>query len=460
MIFLYPYVSRLNLERMSINKDVQQIYNISPPLASDYDWDLTGSPIVIDDTNPSKDWAFMASTYGWCSGSGTWNDPYLISSVKIDGQGTGGCITIENSDVYFQIKNCYLYNSSYAGISLVNVNNSMLIQNLLDNNDDYGIAVEEGQNNTISANTANNSYWAGIWLGWFSSYNTVVGNLVSDNRVTGILIEVSDNNEISDNSVLDNIGHGIHLSSSDNNIVSGNDVRLNHDGIRVYNGNYNRIFENTVSSNSWGIRIYLRYSSYESCERNTIWGNSLKSSYYCDAYEVLEGKDNHWYYKGVGNYYSQYSGKDTDDDGIGDTPYLIPGSGNVLDYFPFWWDAPEFTVNTPSSNQEYGMSPPEYSITIDGGIPVRMWYTIGSEYFNFTNLQGTINAAAWDELPDGNVTINFSIEDSEGLVSTVSSIIIKNELIVYVSIFTIVGISSAGVLGIVFIIRRGLKKRD
>ncbi|GAH40211.1 unnamed protein product, partial [marine sediment metagenome] len=46
-------------------------------------WDLTGSNILIDDLDPTKNWSYTASQYDWCSGSGTWNDPYIIENVTI-----------------------------------------------------------------------------------------------------------------------------------------------------------------------------------------------------------------------------------------------------------------------------------------------------------------------------------------------------------------------------------------
>ena len=49
---------------------------------------------------------------GNCTGSGTYSDPYIIKDLVIDGESSGNCILIENSDGYFLIQNCTLYNSS------------------------------------------------------------------------------------------------------------------------------------------------------------------------------------------------------------------------------------------------------------------------------------------------------------------------------------------------------------
>ena len=74
-------------------------------------------PIEIDDNDPTKNWLIAEATYDWCSGSGTLNDPYLIANVTIDGTGSSECILIQNSNAYFVIKNCTLYNAKFEVLS-------------------------------------------------------------------------------------------------------------------------------------------------------------------------------------------------------------------------------------------------------------------------------------------------------------------------------------------------------
>jgi len=67
-------------------------------------------PIYINDVNPSFNWS-VAKGAGKCTGNGTYSEPYVIEDYVIDVGGSGSCIWIENSDVYFIIENCTLYNS-------------------------------------------------------------------------------------------------------------------------------------------------------------------------------------------------------------------------------------------------------------------------------------------------------------------------------------------------------------
>ena len=69
-------------------------------------------PLIIDDTGLGDfTWA-QAALQGWCGGSGTWNNPYIIEYVIINGQNSGSCIEIRNSNLPFVIRNCIM---SFSG---------------------------------------------------------------------------------------------------------------------------------------------------------------------------------------------------------------------------------------------------------------------------------------------------------------------------------------------------------
>ena len=192
-------------------------------------WDLTGSPIFIDDSATgvgAHNWTW-AETQPWCSGSGSWTDPYVIENVTINGQGSGNCIKIENSDAYFIIRNCTVYNSgsssTNAGIKLDNVDNSKIINNNCSNNNRNGIYLINSDNITLS------------------------GNNFSNNTYFGIILNTSDNNTLSGNVVSNNIHSGIYLYECNNNALSGNTANNNGDGIYFRNGNNNTLLGNTAS---------------------------------------------------------------------------------------------------------------------------------------------------------------------------------------------------------------------
>ncbi|UCC20204.1 MAG: right-handed parallel beta-helix repeat-containing protein [Promethearchaeota archaeon] len=245
--------------------------------------------IHIDDTNPSMNWS-VARDMGICTGNGTYSDPYVIEDLIINGGGSGDCILIENSDVYFRIENCTVYNSAiypfdpshywnhFAGIRLLNVNNSLLFDNDCSSNND-GIHVH-GFNNSISGNTANNNInGSGIFVAGFK--NNVEGNNANNNDLTGIFLGGS-NSMVSGNVAMNNswASIGIMLLSSNYNNVSGNTA-----AIQLFLSDYNNISENT------GAGIALLDSDYNIISGNTA---SYRIILQDSDYNIVSGNDACW----------------------------------------------------------------------------------------------------------------------------------------------------------------------
>jgi len=133
---------------------------------------------------------------GNCTGNGTYTEPYIIEDLIING------ILIEDSDVYFRIENCTIYNSywRYGGILLTNVSNSQLINN--NSTSHYrGISLSLSKNNTISGNTINKNYH-GIDL-YYSNENIISGNTANYN-ICGIFLDRSNYSIVSGNNLIGN----------------------------------------------------------------------------------------------------------------------------------------------------------------------------------------------------------------------------------------------------------------
>ena len=191
---------------------------------------------------------------GVCTGSGIYSDPYVMEDLVIDGGGSGSCILIENSDVYFRIENCTVYNSGgylNAGIKLSNVINSLIITNNCSSNYD-GIYLSSSDDNIVSGNIANSNEYNGIFVnGGYN--NTFSGNNASYNKHSGISLPYSDYNFLLGNTVKNNILYGIYLRQSENNTVEGNFIINNDIGIYAeytlyYYDNF-RSADNEISDN-------------------------------------------------------------------------------------------------------------------------------------------------------------------------------------------------------------------
>ena len=170
----------------------------------------------------------VAKAAGICTGEGTASDPYVIKDLEIDGGGTGSCILIENSNVFFRIENCTVYNSgpSYfdGGIELFNVKYGQII-----NNEAY---------NHIN----------GIFI-YYSNDTIVSGN--DCYLSTGILIEYSENITVYFNNFLANPLTGTDFSYYNSTVSWNSPQKLSYkyNGISYTNylGNY---FQNYVGQDA------------------------------------------------------------------------------------------------------------------------------------------------------------------------------------------------------------------
>jgi parallel beta-helix repeat protein len=185
---------------------------------------LTGFPISI---NGPAGWS-NAVLQPWCTGSGAWNDPYVIEYVMIDGEKSDICIEIIDSSAFFIIRNSILYNGVFAGIFILRSDNGQLINNNCSNNGGIygGIYLYGGcNNNTISGNNLNHNDWSGIHIEDNCYDNTISRNIINNNVQFGItLSDNSDYNNITDNFFYSNNDGAIRILSvtSENNRIEGN----------------------------------------------------------------------------------------------------------------------------------------------------------------------------------------------------------------------------------------------
>ena len=435
-------------------------------------WNLTGSPIYIDGSATgvgAHNWTW-AETQPWCSGSGSWTDPYVIEDITIDGQGSGNCIEIRNSDAYFIIQNCSLYNSGFSdssGIKLDNVNNGKIIENNCSDNNRIGIFLWYSDNNTLSGNTASNNNDYGIYL--IYSDNNKLSENIANNTYDGIALRNSDDNTLSGNTVNNNY-YGIHLFDSDSNTLSGNNANNGGGGIYIRKSNCNTLSGNTASNNAgggifliecnsstlsgniantngiYGIDVF--YSNNNTLSGNTVNKNSYgilldtgnnnviyKNTFINNGANAEDnGIDNHWDNGTVGNYWDNYRGVDANDDGIGDTPYIIQGTAGSQDNYPIWTDsddrAPVISIIFPLPESPFTLDTPDYNISIDELNLDTIWYTLdgGGTNYTITDLTGTFNQTAWDALSEGSVTIWFYANDTAGNVGSAAVTINKDTI--------------------------------
>jgi len=247
---------------------------------------------------------------------------------EVDGNTIEDNIFINNSmygiDVKYSssnvIRNNHISESAY-GIELSDTSNSQVVNNSVSDTS-YGIYLPYSNNNNISANTLTSNSW-NIYL-TYSNSNIVGNNAVSDGS-TGIQVMRSQGNSVFNNTVSSS-SYGVYLGYCGANTVTGNMASLNDWGIELYNSSGSTIKENMVKDNAWG--FYLA----ENSKGNYLYHNNIIDNVK-QAYRDLTSGQNTWNTPTApyqGNYWSDYKGKDTNGDGIGDT--YLPWQG--LDYYP------------------------------------------------------------------------------------------------------------------------------
>jgi len=240
----------------------------------------------------------------------------IISNKKYGIEFHGRNITIRNNNIssnseygiYLFAVDSEIYennfqNNGFGGIWIYSGKNNKILNNTINNNGE-GVHVSYAENNIISGNSICNNYdYFGVSI-WFSFDNVISYNNISSNDVDGVFID----------GFVDGAG---------NNTIVGNIISENRqDGVDIayYCENNSVCYNHITSNNNYGIQI--RGDSHN----NIIYSNNFYENN-INAYDECSNIWNSTYPLG-GNYWSDYGGQDSNDDGIGDIPYNISGGSN------------------------------------------------------------------------------------------------------------------------------------
>jgi len=215
-----------------------------------------------------------------------------------------------------------------AGIHLGSSNNNTLATNTCKSNGWVGIELKSSNYNALNENTCNSNDYSGIFLEDCSN-NTITSNIAKYNvNRNGIELGTSDSNIITDNTTnSNNKGCGIYLSTSSDNTLAGNSSSDNKQGILIKgSSNYNEICTNSiVSSAFFGISIL-------DSANNQIFNNNFIDN--AAQVNVKNGSGNVFDLPAPvgGNYWSDWTSPDTNEDGIVDVPYVFTSGQDNLPF--------------------------------------------------------------------------------------------------------------------------------
>lgn len=183
-----------------------------------------------------------------------------------------------------------------------------------------GINIESHRQNINI--TSNNIFSVGFGVQMDKAQNVII----THNNITycnDFCMVVHDSTQVSvlENNIANNL-YGINVENSTQTTFSNNNITNSHDGISLTESDNNTITCNTIASNGM-YGIYLSQSN-----NNIIYHNSFQAN----ARQVsTHNSTNIWDNGFEGNYWSNYTGTDTDNNGIGNTPHPID-SQNIDNY--------------------------------------------------------------------------------------------------------------------------------
>ncbi len=278
------------------------------------------------------------------------------------------CNVINNSNVGILLDwayNCSIVNCTISGsdigVKIINDSGYNVIKQCELSEGYYGVYVSDSSMNLIGSPSISNPYPTDCLFTYYdyaiyldgADSNFIRGCDINGTphmegiqiETIGIYLDNSDHNVISTCKIYDTTQRGMYLTGSSGNKIEHNKLTENPYGIYLSgpSSSDNLIVQNSFTNNSlYGIRIPLNTQNnriyYNDFIKN---GNGLQNQSY-DANS--RGEDNLWCKEGnntltkdgpgEGNYWEDYTGKDENEDGIGDTPYKLAPDEILEDSYP------------------------------------------------------------------------------------------------------------------------------
>jgi nitrous oxidase accessory protein len=241
--------------------------------------------------------------------------------------GGGDCV-IEHNEIF---GNTNVASSARGnGIHLWNTRHNRILGNTIHDKRD-GMYFSYADDNLIANNRVYDTRFGIHYM--YSHQNQLLTNSLSHNTI-GATLMFSRQSLVEGNMVFANRRHGMVFEQVDNSRILNNIVAGQNRGFFIQQANQNRFEGNTIATNDIG--IYLSNAS----EQNVFVGNSFirnTQQVWQPPFETEQGRHalNSFSEGRRGNYWSDYSGEDHNQDGIGDTPYhQTDVFGYIIDRHP------------------------------------------------------------------------------------------------------------------------------
>jgi nitrous oxidase accessory protein NosD len=242
-----------------------------------------------------------------------------------------------------------------GGYILINGNGNRITDNKITTDIFFGGSYLSILENTFSAGLGFNGNYCKISSNTFGGSGTFMGlhvsgqyNIVSSNNFNGgvtvdgsfFLVDgnkaanggtfsVGGENNIVSNNIIDHMETGLAVGGSNNTVFLNT---ITHCGMGLSPRAGNVFYANYVANNAWAIYTGDTQLNPDGNASVLFNNNFVNNAYQVDTISINAFKNDSFDNGKVGNYWSDYRGKDVDGDGIGDTPYVI--DANRSDRYP------------------------------------------------------------------------------------------------------------------------------
>jgi parallel beta-helix repeat protein len=294
----------------------------------------------------------------------------------------------------------------------------------------------------------------------------ISGNNVRNNGDNGIYLESSINNTFTENEIGNN-NVGVNVASESENNLFFYNYFLNKIGVHAQDSSLNNSWNSSIIGNYWddytgsdlnfdgiGDDPYNISGPTGSKDYLPIWDNSapnitinspnpgdvfgfdapnfvvmIKEAYLDTMWYIIEGIATNFTFT-TNNTIDQTSWNALTDGNVTLTFYANDSIGNtnfkdvivIKDTI-----APRINVITPTENENFNTSAPDFMVEIKDPHLDTMWYTLDGIATKFIFTQNdTIDQTTWDALADGSVIITFYANDTAGNSAFKDISVIKN----------------------------------
>lgn len=218
------------------------------------------------------------------------------------------------------------------GIQVYNTDDTQVIDNTISYVRD-GIYVDYSRRATFRGNTVHHVRYGTHYMNTHNS--TWEGNKVYQSRGGLALMEVR-NLTVRNNVAWGNEDHGIMLRTIQDSVIANNIVAGNGRGFFIYDAEFNSLRGNLVIGNRTGVHLTAGSSN------NAVDGNDFIHN--AEQVKFVASKDVEWG-RSKGNYWSNYSGWDQDNDGNGDVLYQ---ANDVVDRLHWQYPLLKLLLSSPA----------------------------------------------------------------------------------------------------------------